>query len=204
MQPPAGSPEPEPEPPIIALAGPEWTPPAHMGAITALAISHGNIFVSFASGKLIRLGLGTGEYEELETQKAHATAIFADAHSAVAMLATLSTAESVYFYKGRGRIIGKLKGIAVTAVAWVRPSAEEAPPRAKEQKSSDTREVLLGSAAGVIYEAHIEPQVGARGHTGPAPPPEPGPAARARPHPDSEPEPGPRPAPRGRPPPAAH
>ena len=140
------------EPPIFSLHGPEWTPSHSMGSITHLVVSHGNIFVGASSGKIMRLGIGTGEYEELDLPSAYRShqvhAIFADVHSPSALLVALRPAETLYFHRGKGRQLGKAKGISVTSVAWMRCDASR----------PDVREVLLGSASGVIYEAAIEPQ----------------------------------------------
>jgi len=140
------------EPPIFSLHGPEWTPSHSMGSITHLVVSHGNIFVGVSSGKIMRLGIGTGEYEELDLPAAYRSnqvhAIFADVHSPSALLVALRPAETLYFHRGKGRQLGKAKGISVTSVAWMRCDASR----------PDVREVLLGSATGVIYEAAIEPQ----------------------------------------------
>ena len=87
--------------PLFSLSGPEWTPSAAIGVITHLAISHGNIYVSGSTGKVVRLGIGTGEYEELELPLAyrasHVQALYADAHSPWALIATFLPAETVYF-----------------------------------------------------------------------------------------------------------
>ena len=142
-----------PTAPIVALS--EWAPSPSMGAVTAVAIGHGgSILVATNMGKLIRLsaGTGTGEYEELDmpqgNRSAHVNQLFADTQTSVALLATLSgSAETVYFHKGRARTLGKLKGVNISAVAWLRLSDLKA----------DVREVLVGSTTGALYEAAIEP-----------------------------------------------
>ena len=146
--------------PIFALHGPEWSPPPALGAVSAVSIGHNNIFVATQMGKLVRLGAGTGEYEELDMPGAHrsarVTALFADTHTGVALLATLGgAAETIYFYKSKARALGKLKGVGVTAVAWLRAEASAAKA---DSKAADTREVLIGSSTGTLYEAAIEPQ----------------------------------------------
>jgi hypothetical protein len=138
--------------PMFSLLGPEWTAPSAVGTISHVAISHGSLYVCGSSGKIVRLGVGTGEYEELDLPTAYRSSLvhglYCDTHSSIAFMAALRPTETIYFFRGKSRQLGKLKGIMVTAVAWLR----------YEPNRPDVREVLIGSAAGIIYEAAIEPQ----------------------------------------------
>ncbi|KAL1495660.1 hypothetical protein AB1Y20_016526 [Prymnesium parvum] len=136
---------------LFTLAGPEWSPPAEMGPLTSLAASHGSLFVSSAQGALLRLGVASAEYEPLEPPAAArgspSHTLFVDPHTPSALLLSLPSGESHYFFKGKGRGLAKLKGIRLTAVAWARVEASR----------PEVRDVVLGDAKGVLYEASLEP-----------------------------------------------
>ena len=138
--------------PLFSLQAPTWTPSPTMGAVTNLAVSHGSMYVSTSSGKVVRVSVATGEVEDLELpmvqRSSQVQALFADTHSPSALLVALRPTATAYFYKGKGRVVGKAKGMSVTAVAWLR--ADPSRP--------DVREVLLGTSTGTIHEIVLEPQ----------------------------------------------
>jgi len=136
---------------LFAVHGPVWTPSPRLGSVTALAASTGALFVGTSSGTITRLNVASGEYEEFEfppTQRSLPPhALFADPNSALALIAVLPSAENHYYFKGKQRQLAKLKGVRITAVSWLKI----------DPMKPDVREMVIGDAAGILYEAVIEP-----------------------------------------------
>lgn len=95
---------------MFSLLGPEWTPTPDMGGITALTASSGSLFVATGNGMLVRLGVLSGEFEQLELPSSQRAtpphALFADSHSAVALIAALPSADNYYFFKAKVHCVG--------------------------------------------------------------------------------------------------
>ena len=51
---------------MFSLRGPEWSPTPDMGGVTSLSASNGSLFVGTANGMIVRLGVVSGEFEQLE------------------------------------------------------------------------------------------------------------------------------------------
>lgn len=142
----------EPTAPLFSLQGPEWAPSASIGTITHLVCSNGSIYVGGSTGKIVRLGIGTGQFEEQELPLAYRSpqvhALYADTYSAWALIAVCRPADTIYFCRGKGRLLGKARGTFITSVAWLQ----------KDAGRPDVRDVLFGTQNGIIYEAALEPQ----------------------------------------------
>ena len=143
---------------IVAL-DPAWRPAATKSLRLAAAgdgvlylltsPSGGGGSSSGSAPSLRRLTLATGEEEVLELSRVSATpaGLFADPHSSTSVLIAHANGDTVYVHRSRSRVLGKARGLLITAVAWLRP----------DPSRSDTREVLLGSSSGAIFEAALEP-----------------------------------------------
>jgi len=140
--------------PIFALHGPAWRPgPAE--SLRLLAVGQGAIFLLTSPpgmagpSRLHRYSVATGETEELELARTSGTpsGLFADPHSGASLIVSYGSGDNVYVHRARSRVLGKAKGLLITAVAWLRPD----PSRA------ETRDVLLGTSTGAIYDAALEP-----------------------------------------------
>jgi hypothetical protein len=141
--------------PIFSLHGPAWRPAADE-SVRLLAAGQAAIFLltsraadAVAGWRLLRYNVPTGETEELELARAAGTPVglFADPLSSAALLVAFGSGDNVYVHRSRSRVLGKARNVRLSAVAWV--PVDPARP--------DTREVLLGSAAGAIYYAAVEP-----------------------------------------------
>lgn len=143
---------------IVAL-DPAWRPAA-TESLRLAAAGDGVLYLltspsggggssSGSAPSLRRLTLATGEEEVLELSRVSATpaGLFADPHSSTSVLIAHANGDTVYVHRSRSRVLGKARGLLITAVAWLRP----------DPSRSDTREVLLGSSSGAIFEAALEP-----------------------------------------------
>mmetsp|Transcript_16843 Transcript_16843/g.56709 ORF Transcript_16843/g.56709 Transcript_16843/m.56709 type:complete len:370 (-) Transcript_16843:835-1944(-) len=143
---------------IVAL-DPAWRPAA-TESLRLAAAGDGVLYLltspsggggssSGSAPSLRRLTLATGEEEVLELSRVSATpaGMFADPHSSTSVLIAHANGDTVYVHRSRSRVLGKARGLLITAVAWLRP----------DPSRSDTREVLLGSSSGAIFEAALEP-----------------------------------------------
>ena len=137
---------------IFSLQGPEWAPSASTGTVRLLEAAQGALFVATAKGQLLRLSTAGGDYEELELPRASGAAlqsVFADPHTATALILSTAAGDHFYVFRSKCRPLTKMKGVLISAVTWL-------PPRS-DPKSPDAREVLIGTMDGALYEAVIEP-----------------------------------------------
>ena len=137
---------------IFSLQGPEWAPSATTGTVRLLEAAQGALFVATAKGQLLRLSTAGGDYEELELPRASGAAlqsVFADPHTATALILSTAAGDHFYVFRSKCRPLTKMKGVLISAVTWL-------PPRS-DPKSPDAREVLIGTMDGALYEAVIEP-----------------------------------------------
>jgi hypothetical protein len=141
--------------PIFSLHGPAWRPAADE-SLRFLAAGRGAIYLLTsraadlsAPWRLLRYSVPAGETEELELARAAGTptGLYADPHSAAALIVTHASGQNMYVHRSRSRVLGKARGVMISAVGWL-PG---------EPTKMDSREVLLGSASGAIYHATIEP-----------------------------------------------
>lgn len=107
---------------------------------------------------------GTSGQQQHRAQEGKAGAgntyrLFLDPSGRHALVST-SVGETYYFYSGwdvntrRARLLPKLRGIAITAVAWNSPLAQSSSQNA--QSTSSTKEILLGDSNGNIYECVLD------------------------------------------------
>ena len=135
---------------MFTLRGAGWPPQGTSDEVLLMAASQGALFVlSSGSQHVLRLSPSGEAEERVDLARASGTpqALFVDPHTALSLIVAYSSGENCYAYRTRSRVLGKARGIHVTAVAWLRADPAKA----------DTREVLLASSAGVLYEASIDP-----------------------------------------------
>jgi len=127
------------------------------GEARLAAASQGSLYIIPASGQhVIRFVVASGECEEIDLPRASAQhsahALFVDPHAGLSLLVATRGGENIYVHRSRSRVIGKMKGVVVTAMAWLRPDGPAS------RAADGPREVLICSSSGAIYEAVIEPQ----------------------------------------------
>ena len=133
--------------PIFSLSGPVWRAPA--GESVRLACAGQGVVFLLVGNRLLRYSLATGESVTLELCRAAGTpsGLFADPHSSICLIVAHASGDNVFVHRARSRLLGKAKNLVITAVAWLPPVAAR----------PDTRDVLLGTSSGTIYDASIEP-----------------------------------------------
>ena len=119
--------------PFLRSDGLAWRGEAHL-----TAASQGMLYILPAPcTHVVRLVVASGESEEVDLPRgARATrAMFADPHAGLSLLLATRDGENVYVHRSRSRVLGKLKGVVITAMGWLRPEGGRA---------DGPREVVIG------------------------------------------------------------
>ncbi|XP_077238877.1 zinc ion binding protein isoform X2 [Tasmannia lanceolata] len=125
------------------------------GLITCMASGNDVIVLGTSKGWVIRHDFGVGDSFDLDLSAARAGdqpvhRVFVDPGGSHCIATVLSSggAETYYTHAkwGKPRILNRLKGLVVNAVAWNRQQITEA----------STREVILGTDNGQLYEIAVD------------------------------------------------
>jgi hypothetical protein len=120
----------------------------------AAQVANNAIILAFATGRILRIDLeNAGEIEDIDlpkkvTEVGTIRNLFLDPTASHLIIST-SLGENFYLHSQSKtpRHLSRLKEVSVTSVAW-----------SPSQPTASTREILIGSADGNVYEAFIEPQ----------------------------------------------
>ncbi|CEI89322.1 Putative Vacuolar protein sorting-associated protein 18 homolog [Rhizopus microsporus] len=139
------------EEPIFALDYVQFQMPAKL---IDMAVSNNILIVALESSRLLRVDLDNPlEVEEIEITRKQSdgkiTKIFFDP-TGRHLIITTDHGENYYFYEKwrRTKSLPKFKGVTITSIAWNKQATLTDP---------STREILIGTKNGLIYETCIEP-----------------------------------------------
>uniref|UniRef100_A0A1D1YN30 Vacuolar protein sorting-associated protein 18 n=1 Tax=Anthurium amnicola TaxID=1678845 RepID=A0A1D1YN30_9ARAE len=125
------------------------------GVITCMAAGNDVIVLGTSKGWVIRHDFGVGDSFDLDLsggrtgeQPVHRVFVDPGGSHCIATVLCNGGAETYYSHAkwGRPRILNRLKGIIVNAVAWNRQHITEA----------STREIILGTDSGQLYEVAVD------------------------------------------------
>eukprot|EP00268_Persea_americana_P048110 TRINITY_DN5052_c0_g1_i1.p1 TRINITY_DN5052_c0_g1~~TRINITY_DN5052_c0_g1_i1.p1 ORF type:complete len:993 (-),score=212.87 TRINITY_DN5052_c0_g1_i1:220-3198(-) len=125
------------------------------GVITCMAAGNDVIVLGTSKGWVIRHDFGVGDSFDLDLsvgrtgdQPVHRVFVDPGGSHCIATVLSVGGAETYYTHAkwGKPRILNKLKGLVVNAVAWNRQQITEA----------STREIILGTEDGQVYEMAVD------------------------------------------------
>nr|ATA62870.1 putative zinc ion binding protein [Hesperocyparis bakeri] len=125
------------------------------GVITCMSAGNNAILVGTNKGWLVRYDFGGGDNYELDLsvsrtvdQTVHRVFVDPGGKHCLAVVLSNGVAETYYIHAKwrKPRILSKLKGLVINAVAWNRQQISEA----------STRDVIFGTMGGQLYEVVVE------------------------------------------------
>eukprot|EP01114_Cavostelium_apophysatum_P012613 TRINITY_DN2865_c0_g1_i3.p1 TRINITY_DN2865_c0_g1~~TRINITY_DN2865_c0_g1_i3.p1 ORF type:complete len:686 (+),score=202.00 TRINITY_DN2865_c0_g1_i3:113-2170(+) len=136
----------EEEAPIFSIASVDYKP---SDAIKSLVVCSNILVMALANGHIVRINLKKQEeLEDIEiTRKDQIHKIFLDP-SGNHLIISLETEDNYYIHTKwkKPKILSKMKGVVVESVAWDKQNPD----------STNTREILIGTTKGRIFETLIE------------------------------------------------
>ncbi|KAG0051168.1 hypothetical protein BGZ83_004029 [Gryganskiella cystojenkinii] len=144
----------EDDQPLFFLSPVVYPPP---NRISAMTVSNNIMFMALESMRLLRIDLDKpAEVEDIEiprrAQEGRIYKMFFDP-TGRHLIMTTESGDNYYHFKNwkKAKLLTKIKGIVIESIAWNRST--------DRPSESSTKEFLIGTRNGLVFEAELEPNV---------------------------------------------